>query len=205
LEQQYLVADAELIDETVVNKSRFICYLAPCDSVNAAKVHLEKVRTLHPSASHHCYAFISSYPHDSQSYGFSDDGEPTGTAGRPMLAALQGSKIGEVSAIVVRYFGGTKLGTGGLQRAYGGSVREALAKLATRVKVPMAQRKILCEYAQVNDILRLVEQFQGKVITQEFQSDVNLLVALPVASLSQAADALKMMSAGQLELLEISD
>jgi len=204
VKQQYLVADTRVVDETIVNKSRFICYLAPCQSSEAAKAHLEEVRQLHPNASHHCYAFISSFPEDSQSYGFSDDGEPTGTAGRPMLAVLQGSGIGEISAIVVRYFGGTKLGTGGLQRAYGGSVREALTKMNTRVKVPMANRKVLCQYAQVNDILRLVEQFEGKVLSQAFQTDVELCIAIPIVQVEHFADALTTLSAGQLALQELN-
>ena len=89
----YNIAVSEVVDETLVTRSRFICYLRPCLSPQEAKVFVRELQQLHPQASHHCYAFVFGAPDDSQSYGFSDDGEPTGTAGKPMLAVLQGGGI----------------------------------------------------------------------------------------------------------------
>lgn len=199
----YQVAKGEVIDETDVSRSRFICYLQACSSAEAFKTFLQDIRQLHPQANHHCYAFILDHPLESRSYGFSDDGEPSGTAGRPMLMALQGANIGEVAAIVVRYFGGTKLGTGGLQRAYGASVRSALEFLETKTKIPMVHKSLSCQYTQVNDILRLMEQVQGQVVEQSYQEHVELVLAIPEQKLNNVGEQLKTLSAGQLTLKSI--
>ncbi|GLX78507.1 YigZ family protein [Thalassotalea insulae] len=196
----YSIAANEVIDETVVTRSRFICYLAPCQSKEAAKLFLKQIQQLHPQASHHCYAFVCAHPLDSQSYGFSDDGEPSGTAGRPMLAVLQGSGIGEIIAVVVRYFGGTKLGTGGLQRAYGASVRQALVHLQTKTKIPMVEKTLACQYTQVNDVLHLIEKNGGQIIEQNFQTDVNLSLLIPADNIQQIKTQLQTLSSGQLAL-----
>jgi len=201
----YQIAANEVIDETVVSRSRFICYLTPCASNDEAKDFLKHIQQMHPQANHHCYAFVSSHPKNSQCYGFSDDGEPSGTAGRPMLSVLQGSNIGEVCAIVVRYFGGTKLGTGGLQRAYGGSVRQALALLETKIKIPMVERALACQYTQVNDVMRLVEKVGGQIIKQDFQTEVDFLMKVPQENLPQLEHQLQTLSSGQLALKSLKD
>jgi uncharacterized YigZ family protein len=194
----YQIAANDIVDETIVSRSRFICFIAPCSSHAEAKEQLKRCQQLHPQASHHCYAFLTGRPADSQGYGFSDDGEPSGTAGRPMLAVLQGSGIGELCAIVVRYFGGTKLGTGGLQRAYGGSVRQALTLLTTVLKVPMIEKHLTCDYGQINDVLYFVEQAEGDVIQQNFTAQVELVIALPEEKVQQVQQQLRTLSAGLL-------
>lgn len=100
-----------------IKKSRFITLLAHTDGVDAAKAFVESVRAEHPDARHHCVAWVAGRPDDSQQLGFSDDGEPAGTAGKPMLAQLMGSGVGEITAVVVRYYGGILLGTGGLVKS----------------------------------------------------------------------------------------
>jgi len=189
-----------VVDETIVSRSRFICYLAPCDSIAAAKRFIKNIQKLHPQASHHCTAFVSARPEDSQYYGFSDDGEPSGTAGRPMLSVLQGSNVGEICAVVVRYFGGTKLGTGGLQRAYGNSVRQALLHLTSKTKIPMVHKTLACQYNQVDDVLRVVSLAGGDVIEQNYQEQISLVLALPTSQVSDISQQLKTLSAGQLKL-----
>ena len=200
----YTIAASEVIDETIVNRSRFICYLRPCSSSEEAKAYIKEIQLLHPQASHHCYAFVFGAPDDSQSYGFSDDGEPTGTAGRPMLAVLQGGGIGQICAVVVRYFGGTKLGTGGLQRAYGGSVRQALTLIKTATKVPMVHKILACDYTQINDVLHLLAQQGGLVTEQDFSERVFLTMSIPVALLTSFQQQLSTLSSGQL-LLQSND
>ncbi len=200
----YEVAANKVIDETLINRSRFICYLSPCASNDAAKTFLKSIHKLHPQARHHCYAFVSEHPQNSQCYGFSDDGEPSGTAGIPMLKVLQGSNVGEVCAVVVRYFGGIKLGTGGLQRAYGGSVREALVKLETKTKIPMVHKTLACQYTQVNDVLHLLKSIGGKVIEQQYQEHVALTLAIPVEQLQDVVDHLQTISAGKLKLKSVN-
>jgi uncharacterized YigZ family protein len=194
----YKIAANDIVDETIVSRSRFICYISPCTSHEQAKKQLKECQKNHPQASHHCYAFLTGRPEDSQGYGFSDDGEPSGTAGRPMLSVLQGNDVGELCAIVVRYFGGTKLGTGGLQRAYGGSVRQALSLLRTSTKVPMVEQWLICDYHQINDVLYVVEQAKGEVIKQDFTAQIALVIALPEAQLVNIKQQLQTLSSGLL-------
>ncbi|MFT6206318.1 MAG: putative YigZ family protein [Colwellia sp.] len=194
----YKIAANDIVDETIVSRSRFICYISPCTSHEQAKKQLKKCQKNHPQASHHCYAFLTGRPEDSQGYGFSDDGEPSGTAGRPMLSVLQGNDVGELCAIVVRYFGGTKLGTGGLQRAYGGSVRQALSLLRTSTKVPMVEQWLISDYHQINDVLYVVEQAKGEVIKQDFTAQIALVIALPEAQLVNVKQQLQTLSSGLL-------
>ncbi len=201
--KSYPIAINNVEDESIVNRSRFICYLRPCSSIDQAKAMIKELQQLHPQANHHCYAFLTGSAQDSQGYGFSDDGEPSGTAGRPMLAVLQGGNIGQVCAVVVRYFGGTKLGTGGLQRAYGGSVRQALSFLQSKIKIAMVHKTLACQYSQVDDVLHLLTQFEGQVIKQEYLQQVEFCMAIPVDNLSQMQDSLQTISAGQLVLASI--
>lgn len=125
-------APLELSEE--IKKSRFITFIAHTPTVEVAKVWVNEIKQLHPGARHHCWAFVAGAPQDSQVYGFSDDGEPSGTAGKPMLAQLMGSGLGEIAAVVVRYYGGVLLGTGGLVKAYGGGVGAALKRLETQIR-----------------------------------------------------------------------
>jgi uncharacterized YigZ family protein len=200
MNKPYKVAANSIVDETIVSRSRFICFICPCSSHEDAKKKLIECRKLHPQASHYCSAFLTRGPDDSQGYGSSDDGEPSGTAGRPMLAVLQGSDIGEICAIVVRYFGGTKLGTGGLQRAYGGSVRQALLLLGTSTKVPMVEQHLTCDYGQINDVLYFIEQAKGEIIQQDFTAQIKLIITLPEAQLTKVKQQLQTLSSGLLNL-----
>ena len=200
----YLVAAEEVIDETIVTRSRFICYLKPCSTIANAKAFIKELQVLHPQANHHCYAFVAGRPENSQCYGFSDDGEPSGTAGKPMLAMLMGSNIGELCAVVVRYFGGTKLGPGGLQRAYGGSVKQALTLLETKLKIPMVRKTLACQYTQMNDVLYFLAQLGGEVIKQDYNENVLLTLALPEEKLNDFQQHLQTLSSGQLQLQTIA-
>ena len=131
---EYLIPKSAVVFEEEIKKSRFITYLQHTEGLEQAKAFWAEIKAQHPNARHHCWAAVAGKPTDSQQLGFSDDGEPAGTAGKPMLSALQGSQIGEISAVVVRYYGGHLLGTGGLVRAYGNGVQQAL-KLLDRKSV----------------------------------------------------------------------
>jgi len=120
------------------------------EGLEQAKAFWAEIKAQHPNARHHCWAAVAGKPTDSQQLGFSDDGEPAGTAGKPMLSALQGSQVGEISAVVVRYYGGILLGTGGLVRAYGNGVQQALKLLETERKVERQLFQVHCDYAQLN-------------------------------------------------------
>lgn len=187
-----------VIDE--IKKSRFITLLAHTDGVEAAKAFVESVKAEHPDARHHCVAWVAGAPDDSQQLGFSDDGEPAGTAGKPMLAQLMGSGIGEITAVVVRYYGGILLGTGGLVKAYGGGVHQALAQVVTQCKRPLTEYTLTCEYGQLCGIESLLAQFSGKIIHSDYQAIIHLVVALPQSELPAFSVKLADFSRGALQL-----
>ena len=201
----YQIAVNQVEHETIVNRSRFICYLYPCSSIDEAKSYVKQLQIEHPQANHHCYAFLTKAPDDSLGYGYSDDGEPSGTAGKPMLAVLKGGDIGQVCAVVVRYFGGTKLGTGGLQRAYADSVRQAIVFLQAKTKIAMAAKTLACQYSQVDDVLHIINQADGQIVEQEYLQQVQFSFLIPLVKLVLVEERLQTLSAGKLKLKPLGD
>ncbi|MEJ4047425.1 IMPACT family protein [Erwinia sp. SLM-02] len=183
-----------------IKKSRFITLLAHTDGVEAARAFVQQIKQEHPGARHHCWAWVAGAPDDSQKLGFSDDGEPSGTAGKPMLAQLMGNNIGEITAVVVRYYGGIQLGTGGLVKAYGGGVQQALRLLTRKIKVPMLNFLLVCDYAQLGDIERLIARFDGQLLNSEFLQNITLTLALPHAQVAGFSQNLSDFSRGLLQL-----
>ena len=121
------------------------------------------------------------------------------------LAQLMGSGIGEITAVVVRYYGGILLGTGGLVKAYGGGVQQALNLLATEIKVPLTEYTLLCEYGQLAGVEGLVEQYAGQIVDSDYQASVQLRVALPQAKVADFSARLADFSRGSLHLLAIDE
>ncbi|EID4466824.1 IMPACT family protein [Salmonella enterica] len=201
----WLIPAAPVTVVEEIKKSRFITLLAHTDGVDAAKAFVESVRAEHPDARHHCVAWVAGAPDDSQQLGFSDDGEPAGTAGKPMLAQLMGSGVGEITAVVVRYYGGILLGTGGLVKAYDGGVNQALRQLATQRKTPLTEYTLQCEYGQLAGIEALLGQFAGKIVSSDYQASVRLRVALPFAHVNAFSTKLADFSRGSLQLLAIEE
>ena len=188
-----------------IKKSRFITLLAHTNGVEAAKAFVESVRAEHPDARHHCVAWVAGRPDDSQQLGFSDDGERADRPGNPILAQLMGSGIGEITAVVVRYYGGILLGTGGLVKAYGGGVQQALNLLTTQVKTPLTEYTLSCEYGQLAGVEALVGQYAGQIVTSDYQAAVQLRVALPQAKVADFSARLADFSRGSLQLLAIDE
>ncbi|MBU4683314.1 IMPACT family protein [Cedecea davisae] len=184
-----------------IKKSRFITLVAHTDGVIAAKAFVDKARAEHPDARHHCWAWVAGAPDDSQQLGFSDDGEPAGTAGKPILAQLMGKGIGEITAVVVRYYGGVKLGTGGLVRAYGGGVQLALNQLPVVLKVPLTEYTLQCDYSHLAGVEALLKQFEGIIVESDFQASIALRVALPQNQVAVFGARLTDFSRGTLHLL----
>lgn len=169
------------VEETIKN-SRFITQVYPVNSAEQAKEIIKKVKAEYPDARHHCSAFISASPTDYSQMGFSDDGEPGGTAGKPMLAVLQGAGIGQILVVCIRYFGGVKLGTGGLVKAYAGGVKLALKNLSTRWMTLKNHYQLVCEYAHWDQIQYWLTQLDGDVLQTDYSDKVELLLALTEAN-----------------------
>ncbi|PMG74870.1 YigZ family protein [Shewanella sp. 10N.286.51.B7] len=172
--EQYLIPNQTLTIEEDIKHSRFITVLFHCCSEIELKCALTNLKVEYPGANHYCYAFVASDPQNSIAIGSSDDGEPAGSAGRPMLATLQGSGIGEIGAIVVRYFGGTKLGVGGLVRAYSSGIKSGLPELATVTKYIRYSSSLICSYPQLNNVEYLINQFDGVIINKVFTDAIEV-------------------------------
>lgn len=202
--QAYCVPAAPVTGMAEIKKSRFITLLAPTRGIESAKAFIRQTQGQYASATHHCWAYIAGPPWDSAQCGFSDDGEPAGTAGRPMLAQLQGAGIGEITAVAVRYYGGIKLGTGGLVRAYGGGVKQAL-KLLTRVEiVPQVEFVVFCRYEQQPWVDLLVKHVAGQIVQSDYGDSVKIRLAIPYDKVSEAGRKLSDISRGALQLMTIT-
>lgn len=175
-----------------IKKSEFIAYAYPVTSREQAMFHVEQLRVKYADARHHCWAYIIGDPNNTTSAGFDDDGEPNGTAGRPILNVLQHKSIGNVIIIVVRYFGGIKLGAGGLTRAYAGSAQAAVDEMVLLPYVPMAQVQIIAEFATEAQCRYVVEDLDGHIDDVTYSKQVTLTVTLAEADIDHLKERLAM-------------
>ncbi len=186
--------------QTEVKRSKFLAYISPTQGVKQAKAFINQIRALHPDASHNCWAYVANRPENTVEIGYSDDGEPSGCAGRPMLNVLQGSGIGEITVVVARYFGGTKLGTGGMARAYGGAVSAVLAEAQTAIKVVTMELNFCCDYQWSNLIEQLLLKFDGQLIEANYGIDINYRIAIDVRTAADFSAQAHQRANGQIEI-----
>lgn len=194
---RYPVPARETRVETTVVDSLFIATGAYVPTVEAAEAFVARVRADFADATHNCIAYRVGYDSNVIERA-SDDGEPSGTAGRPMITLLQGQALGDVAVVVTRYFGGTKLGTGGLVRAYSGAVRALLAEMPTRVKVERVHRRLVTDYSRFEPVRALIGEHEGEVVEEKFAADVTLHFTLPIDQVEPFDAALTQLSHGQL-------
>jgi uncharacterized YigZ family protein len=162
-----------------IRHSRFITTVAYTPSVAAARSFISDIKAEYSDASHNCWAYLVGPPGGTSQIGYSDDGEPHGTAGRPMFTVLQHSGLGDTTAVVTRYFGGTKLGKGGLVKAYSGGVQYALEELPLAEHVPSVQLEVVIDYASVTPVQRLLPQFEAVIVDETYAADVTYRLKLP--------------------------
>ena len=186
--------------EDVIQGSRFIATLGRAATAEAARAFIDALRAEFPDATHNCWAYVAGPPGSTASIGMSDAGEPHGTAGRPMLDVLLHSGVGEVVAVVTRYFGGTKLGPGGLVRAYGGAVQHALAELATTLHVERTRVTVTTGYAEVTQLRRLLADYDAADVSEAYSDVVRIVAAVPTARLAAFERAVAELSAGRAEI-----
>lgn len=188
--------------ETIVANSRFIATVTCVQSVEEARAFLGKIREQMPDASHHVYAFRIGYG-NSVTEGMSDDGEPSGTAGPPVLSVLRGTDLGDVIVVVTRYFGGTKLGTGGLVRAYSDTARQVLGEVTIELKVEKRQVMLGFAYTYYEQVKRLITQYNGEIDDQDFAAEVTLTASFPDIDVPDFAEALTELTASRAELVVV--
>ena len=195
--KQRLIPLEPVQTEILVVNSRFITNLEYAGSVEEARAHLARVRGHHPTATHNVSAFIIGHGNSIITH-CSDDGEPSGTAGRPALAVLQGSRLGNVSVVVTRYFGGTLLGTGGLVRAYGDAVREVLKGVKFAALLPTTTLMFITPYRLYDQVLRLIEAHNGQVLDTAFLEEITVTVRFKDEEVEAFSGQLSNLSAGQV-------
>lgn len=202
----YSVPASEIRKEIVIQGSRFIATLAPAFSVDDAKAFVARMRTEFSDSTHNVPAYLIGGGNSVMAHA-SDDGEPSGTAGRPALAVLQGSGLGDVVVVVTRYFGGTKLGTGGLVRAYTQAVQDVVASVSRAEKVLAHTLLLAIPYALLERIRMLVAAQNGEILDEAFGADVTLTLRFRVADVPAFEAGLQELSAGQVqaELMETSE
>ena len=160
-----------------IKHSEFLAFLFPIDSVEEAESIISQHRKEFPDATHHCFAYISGFNRETQFY--SDSGEPTGTAGKPILNALLSANMTNILAIVTRYFGGIKLGTAGLAKAYSGSVQATLLKANKIPAIPYFTYHLELDYQGINPLKYKISSFNGHIIEENWDNRAELKVQIP--------------------------
>lgn len=175
--------------EFEIKKSRFIGLAVPATSREQALDYLADIKLKYPDARHHCWAYVVGDPNNAATMAANDDGEPSGTAGKPILNVLMHKQIGDIMLIVVRYFGGIKLGAGGLTRAYSQAADGVVQKLTLIKPILMQSWRFECDFAQEQYLRHYLEQNQGELLSIDYSNKVSGEVELP-ASLIDADEQL---------------
>ncbi len=165
-------------DQTI-NKSRFIARAKRCEDERELALFLRQFASEHQTAGHLAYAFRLKTV-DGIVARFSDAGEPTGTAGKPIMQMLDGQGYVNCCVAVVRYYGGINLGTGGLVRAYGGTAKQAMEQAGSLPFIEMVQLKISTSYKRVDELTREVQKCHGEILDKHFDEGVHFLLKLPI-------------------------
>lgn len=169
--------------------SKFIAYSYPVYSQKEVKERLKEAKKLEHAARHHCYAYVLNP--DKSSQRANDDGEPSSTAGKPILKQILSNNLTNVLIVVVRYFGGIKLGVPGLIRSYKTATADAISNAIIITKIIKEQYEVVFKYPQMHDVMRLVKEFELEVINADFQIKCKLIFAVAKSKTNKTADAFK--------------
>lgn len=203
-DSELFVPSGEATASLEVRRSRFIAVAHGMESTGGLKAELNACRAAHPDATHIAYAFVLGTP-NSETLGLSDAGEPKGTAGRPILDAIRGKRLTNVLVLVVRYFGGTKLGTGGLARAYGECATLAAERLPVRLLVATQPFSVEVPYELYDGCIRVLQQQDARGTESDFGELVRIRGELPEGNLGACEQAIADLSRGQVELEILTD
>ena len=194
----YAVPLTEIRREHVVVNSRFIATLAPVPTIDAARAFLSRIRQEFADATHNVPAYIIGGGNTVTEF-CSDDGEPAGTAGKPALAVLRGSRLGDVAVVVTRYFGGTLLGTGGLVKAYTESTQMVVNAVARGRRVPVHVALLAIPYNLLERVRLITTRHNGEVLDEDFAGDITMTLQFPVESFDGFQSELQELSAGKFK------
>ncbi len=196
--KSYVVPLMEIRREHEVMKSRFIATLGPAFSIDEARAFLTRIRKEFADATHNVPAYIIGGGNTVTEY-FSDDGEPNGTSGRPALAVLRGSGLGDVVLVVTRYFGGTQLGTGGLVKAYTEAAQSVVNAVERGRRVPVHVAMAAIPYNLLERLRLLVSKNHGKVLGEDYAGDITMTLQFPVEKFEAFQADMRELSAGKIQ------
>jgi len=196
--QRYRIPAKFTRTEIVVVNSRFIASVAPVFSVEEARAFIQTIKQEFSDATHNVPAFLVGYGQSVIAH-CSDDGEPSGTAGRPALAVLQGSGLGDIAVVVTRYFGGTKLGTGGLVRAYTDAVKAVLEILPLAEKVPTYTVMLVIPYSLFEQTKLIIQEFDGIIVDEEFGAEITISIQFLVEKFEPFNHRMVELSRGKIQ------
>ena len=194
---EYLVPAKEQQSEIKVKGSRFICTVVPCLTREDAEKEYVRLKKQFYDATHNCFAWRI----DDTLWRYSDDGEPSGTAGKPILQAVDAGNFKEILCVVTRFFGGTKLGTGGLIRAYGNAALDTINKVKPRIKTIRVEVNISFEYALENLVRKTITEFDGNLVDSNYDELVQMNLAIPKSLLKDFCTRLLELSNSAIRIL----
>ncbi len=197
---RYLVPGARHRAEQTIDRSRFICTVQRVSSASDAQDFLREMNVEFADATHNCWAYLVGAPGSTDRIGMSDAGEPHGTAGRPMLMVLQHSGVGDIAAIVTRYYGGTNLGTGGLVKAYGGTVQLVLATMPRIERIDYAEIIVAVGYESISAVQQLLPRFESASLGEDYGEKATFRLRVPVANVETLRAALLDATSGRAEV-----
>jgi uncharacterized YigZ family protein len=186
--------------EFTENGSRFITSVSPAFSVEEAQSFISLIKDKYPDATHHVPVFLIGHGSATVAH-CSDDGEPPGTAGKPALAVLRGSSLGDITLVITRYYGGTKLGTGGLVRAYSDSVRMALEALPRARKISTTSLMFVIPYSMYEKTRLIVHNHHGIIKDQDFGADVTLTAQIEDSCVDSFKNHMVELTHGDIEFI----
>lgn len=190
--------------EEEINRSHFITTLAYTPTVEEARAFIHEISAEFADANHNCWAYVVGSPGSTGQIGMSDDGEPHGTAGRPMLTVLLHSGVGDICTVVTRYFGGILLGKGGLVKAYSGGVQLALGTLPTTERVPKSRLEIVTDYSAITMFKRMLPDYEVELLGEGYSADATFRVQLPTENVDAFSEAITSLTNG-LALIDLLD
>ena len=186
--------------EIEVERSRFITTVQPITSSDEAQLFIAEIKAEFSDANHNCWAYLVGPPGSTDQIGMSDDGEPHGVAGRPMLTALQYSGLGDTVVAVTRYFGGVKLGRGGMVKAYTAAVKTALDQTPRSERVDWCHLQAIIGYALITSFERQLAEYELEILDTDYGEQVSYRVRLPKERLEAFRNMFDDLTAGQGEL-----
>lgn len=182
-------------------RSKFIAYAVPVRTVEEVKGQVEKFRKQYYDARHVCWAYMLG--HERKNFRANDDGEPSGTAGKPILGQINSNELTNILVVVIRYFGGIKLGTGGLIVAYKAAAAEVLAAAAVEERTVDIDVKVIYEYPFMNGVMRIIKEMNVEIVSQSFEMDCEMTLRIRMNDVAMLKE--RLLKVDSLRILEDED